>query len=536
MYQFLLTKRYLLSKIMPLFAVGAVMLCTAMVLVVWSVMGGFVNMLIGSGRTMTGDVVIAWPNAGFAYYDELIKDLEKHPSVAAAAPTIETFGLAAFPSGLKQAVTVKGIVPESYGRVTSYFDILYWKPQKDPLKKDTEREDPRINAISGLSWAQIQENGRTMTRAEADGTALPGIVMGIEVSGMNYRHPRGYYLPEVKRRLLSTGEKDLVDMFMPRDGKVLLSVAPLDGSGRAVQMESRNLPVANEFQSGLYEVDSHVVLVPLALAQDMLMMDAARRVTKPGTGAVNKAGPSGTVVTPEAAQANANGPESFEDTPGQQVEVDPPRVTHVLVRGKGAVDSTAQSQALKAAVEEVYDAFAARHMGEVPPGHAIVIRTWEEQNGTMISAVKKETVLLLVLFMIISLVAVFLILAIFWAMVAEKTRDIGILRAVGAGSGGVAALWVAYGVTIGVVGSTLGLGVSYLVVHNINPIHDWLGTALEVTIWDPSIYYFITIPNQVESDKAVLVFLAGIFASALGAFIPAIRAALMDPVRALRFE
>ena len=56
MYQFLLTHRYLTSKVMPLLAALAVALCTAMVIIVWSVMGGFLVMLINSGRTLVGDV------------------------------------------------------------------------------------------------------------------------------------------------------------------------------------------------------------------------------------------------------------------------------------------------------------------------------------------------------------------------------------------------------------------------------------------------------------------------------------------------
>ena len=92
MYQLLLTKRYLFSKIMPLLAAMAVVLCTAMVLVVWSVMNGFLTMLIGSGRTMTGDVAIVWPNAGFGHYQELVSELEKDPQVAAVLLAPATVG------------------------------------------------------------------------------------------------------------------------------------------------------------------------------------------------------------------------------------------------------------------------------------------------------------------------------------------------------------------------------------------------------------------------------------------------------------
>ncbi len=530
MYQLLLTKRYLTSKIMPLFAVLAVMLCTAMVLVVWSVMAGFVTMLINSGRTMTGDVVIRWPNAGFAYYEELVSDLEKRPEVHAAAPMIEAFGLVALPDGRKETVTARGIVGESYSRVTKYYDILHWRPLDKPVDKDVNKVDPRLTPLYGLPWEEVLENGKNLHRRDDRGQLQPAMVPGIEVTGFNYRDPAGFYVPVVNDRPLPDGGRVSVDEFLPRDGKILLSLAPLDASGKAIEMVSRNLPIANEFQSGVFEVDERVVLIPLDVAQDMLMMNAAKRVVKRSDAA------GATPAARTTDQAGSDPVESFESRDDEVLIEDPARVTHVIVRGKADVTQAAKSRELKAAVEEVYTAFAARHRGKVPGMSSIRILTWEEQNATMISAVKKETVLLLVLFMIISIVAVFLILAIFWAMVAEKTKDIGILRAVGASSTGVAALWVSYGLAIGLVGSTLGLTLSYVIVNNINPIHDWLGTALKITIWDPRIYYFTVIPSEVEGEKAVLVFICGVVASGLGAFVPAIRAAVMDPVRALRFE
>src|SRR3954471_17851531 len=109
MYQALLTRRYLLSKVMPLLAMVAVLLCTAMVLITWSVMGGFLNMLVNTGRTMTGDVTITWPTTGFGYYDDLIERLEKDPAVEAAAPAIESFGLLNLPDGRNEPVIVRGV-------------------------------------------------------------------------------------------------------------------------------------------------------------------------------------------------------------------------------------------------------------------------------------------------------------------------------------------------------------------------------------------------------------------------------------------
>jgi len=121
-------------------------------------------------------------------------------------------------------------------------------------------------------------------------------------------------------------------------------------------------------------------------------------------------------------------------------------------------------------------------------------------------------------------------------MVSDKTKDIGILRAVGASRAGVAWLFLRYGVTIGVVGAALGGLTAYAIVLNINPIHEWLGTALGIYVWDPSVYYFTQIPSEVDPAKAALVLAGGVVFSVLGALLPALKAANMDPVRALRFE
>jgi lipoprotein-releasing system permease protein len=170
-----------------------------------------------------------------------------------------------------------------------------------------------------------------------------------------------------------------------------------------------------------------------------------------------------------------------------------------------------------------------------PPGQ-VSIKTWEEKQGLLLSAVEVETAILNVLLFLIITVAGFGILAIFYMIVVEKTRDIGILKSLGASSNGVMSIFLSYGLGLGIVGSLAGVAIGLLFVRYINQIEDGLSWITGRKVFDEKIYYFFEIPTSVSPMMVIAVAFGAISIAVLASILPARRAARLHPVRALRFE
>lgn len=170
-----------------------------------------------------------------------------------------------------------------------------------------------------------------------------------------------------------------------------------------------------------------------------------------------------------------------------------------------------------------------------PPG-IVQVSTWESKQGLLLEAVEMETAILNVLLFMIIAVAGFGILAIFFMIVVEKTRDIGILKSLGASSSGVMSIFLSYGLGLGVVGSAAGVGMGLLFVRYINEIEDGLSYITGRKVFDEQIYYFTEIPTQVSAMMVFWVAVGAISIAVLASVLPARRASLLHPVRALRYE
>ena len=197
-------------------------------------------------------------------------------------------------------------------------------------------------------------------------------------------------------------------------------------------------------------------------------------------------------------------------------------VTSIQIKLKKGADLTAARDAIR---------------DEFPPTESYVqVNSWRDTQGPLLAAVQMETTILNVLLFMIIAVAGFGILATFFMIVVEKTRDIGVLKSLGAPGTGIASIFLGYGVLLGTVGSGAGVVCGLLFVWKINEIARVLEWFTGREVFDPTVYYFDSIPTIIHPFTIVWVSIGAVFIAVMASVLPSIRAARMHPVEALRYE
>lgn len=170
------------------------------------------------------------------------------------------------------------------------------------------------------------------------------------------------------------------------------------------------------------------------------------------------------------------------------------------------------------------------------PAELYGVYTWRDKQGPLLAAVQMERAVLNILLFMIIAVAGFGILAIFFMIVVEKTRDVGILKSLGASSSGIMGIFLGYGLSLGIVGAGVGLGIGLLFVHYINQVRAALEWLTGQPVFDPAIYYFYEIPTIVDPFTVSWIVFGALSIAVLASVMPALRAARLHPVEALRYE
>ncbi len=168
-------------------------------------------------------------------------------------------------------------------------------------------------------------------------------------------------------------------------------------------------------------------------------------------------------------------------------------------------------------------------------GHA-VLSDWRTTNSALFKAMEVDRVGISVVMSLIILVALFNIISSLIMLVRAKTRDIAVLRTMGASRNAVLRIFVAIGMTIGLLGTGAGLTLGFVFLAFRHPILNAAQWISGVNIWDPAIRQVTELPSRTDPFDVLMILVLTIGGSFLATLYPAFQAANTDPVQVLRYE
>ncbi|WP_440979810.1 lipoprotein-releasing ABC transporter permease subunit [Sphingomonas pseudosanguinis] len=169
-------------------------------------------------------------------------------------------------------------------------------------------------------------------------------------------------------------------------------------------------------------------------------------------------------------------------------------------------------------------------------GGRAVIADWRTMNAQLFEALAVERVAMFTVLSIIILVAVFNILSSLIMLVRAKTRDIAILRTMGATRGGLMRIFMTVGTTIGALGTVAGLVLGAVFLFYRQAVVNFVQFVTGQNLWDPSIRYLTELPSKPDPVEIVVIAAMALVFSFLATLYPAWKAASTDPVQVLRYE
>jgi lipoprotein-releasing system permease protein len=160
--------------------------------------------------------------------------------------------------------------------------------------------------------------------------------------------------------------------------------------------------------------------------------------------------------------------------------------------------------------------------------------TWMEKNKRLFSAIAVEKNMMFFLLIFIIIVAAFGIMSTLITVTVQKTREIGILKSIGATPGNILVIFLAQGMVVGVIGTALGLGLGLTLLHYRNPFLELMRGYTGFELFPREIYNFDQLPAQINPQDILIICGAAFLICALAGLFPAWRAARLQPARALR--
>lgn len=520
MYKLVLCLRYLRTRWIALASIISVTLGVATMIVVNSVMAGFTHEMRDRIHGILSDVVFEARSLDGA------PDAEKHMGLIRAqvgdliegmSPTAQVPAMLGFTVGgqrVNRQVMLIGIDPEGYGKISDFGRYLQHPANRGQLNFDLRE--------GGYDTADPQ--------AEDPAKAAPRPMM--ETAGWEHRRRKAFWMQreaELAARVNAESGKGKVE---GAGGEVKAAV-PADPFAQA---EATSGEAGKTFDPSTEQHPGLVLGMALGSFRDatgedrfLVLPGDDVEVTYPMSTTPPKPGSAFFTVVDFYESKMSEYDSSFVFVPLRTLQdkrgmIDPTtgvaNFNSIQIRCKPGVDL----DMVRDRLQEVFDP------------RAYVVSTWQDKQGALLAAVQMETAVLNVLLFMIIAVAGFGILAIFYMIVVEKTRDIGILKSLGASASGVMGIFLGYGLTLGIVGAGAGMIGGLVFVAYINEIADVLAWVTGTPVFDPAVYYFAKIPTIVHPQTVAWIVAGAMAIAVLASVLPARRAAALHPVEALRWE
>ncbi|MEW6534019.1 MAG: lipoprotein-releasing ABC transporter permease subunit [Candidatus Auribacterota bacterium] len=169
-------------------------------------------------------------------------------------------------------------------------------------------------------------------------------------------------------------------------------------------------------------------------------------------------------------------------------------------------------------------------------GFPYLARTWLERNQNLFRAIHTEKVVMFIILVIAIVIAAFNISSTLVMTVMEKTRDIGVIKSLGATSGSIMKIFLYQGLFVGVIGTISGVLIGRLIISRIDTIADLVSRLFGFEVFPKDIYLFDKIPAYISGFDTAIIACAAVLVSVAAAVYPAWKASILKPVEALRYE